>query len=128
MINITEINLENVHQLIYSDGYTRADVLLKYAEKINSGNWMRYDSIMIKHYGADGENYLKLVLMFNNKNDITDINIGDILYIPDLMSLGEVLEFLEDATPGIVEFNDLTLSNDLTTVDPDLKFQHNLQV
>lgn len=120
MINITTYDFELVHQLGYVDGYSRSDVTLLYAEKINSGNFMKYDALMIKHYGVDGERYLKLVLMFNNRNDLTEINIGDILYIPDLRSLLNVLEVIEDDIPGIVEFKDLALSEELTTVNTDI--------
>ena len=58
--------------------------------------------------------------MFNNRNDLTEINIGDILYIPDLRSLLNVLEVIEDDIPGIVEFKDLALSEELTTVNTDI--------
>lgn len=120
MINNSDFNFELVHQLGYIDGYSRSDVALIYAEKINSGNFMKYDAMMIKHYGVDGEKYLKLVLMFNNCNDLTEINIGDILYIPDLGSLLSVLEVIDETIPGIVEFMDMSLSEELTTVDPNI--------
>lgn len=114
-INMNDFNFEDVHLLRYIDDSIVKDIPLIYAEKINSSNYMKYDLLMNKHYGRGGEKFLKLVLMFNNKYDITNIVIGDLLLIPDINSLMNNLTYIDDTVNGVIDFNQLTVSN--TTVN-----------
>lgn len=109
MIDIASFDFNKVHLLKYKDEVNKEDIPLIFIEKINNSTYMNCDYLMIKHYGQGGEQYLKLVLMFNNKNDISDINIGDYLRIPDLNSLLVSLELIDDNMDGIMDFNDINM-------------------
>lgn len=109
MINLADFNFNKVHLLKYIDDINKEDIPLVDIVKINVSLYMNYDNIMMKYYGKDGEQYLKLILMFNNLNDISEINIGDYLRIPDLNSLVNSMEMISDSVNGIMDFNEFNL-------------------
>lgn len=109
MINLADFDFNKVHLLKYIDDINKEDIPLVDIVKINVSLYMNYDNIMMKYYGKDGEQYLKLILMFNNLNDISEINIGDYLRIPDLNSLVNSMEMISDSVNGIMDFNEFNL-------------------
>jgi hypothetical protein len=107
------------------DKLDSASVIINYTEDlsnigiidqviIDNNLWGRPDIIVNKYYNGDMR-YLKLLLDFNGISDVTEMNLGMVLDIPDMQSLLDIIEIGIDEVdlvpPGVLKSNDNKIVN-----------------
>jgi len=88
--------------------------------KIDDRLWGRFDLIMNKYYQGRME-LLPLLMSFNGIADVTEVNIGQFIEIPDIQSLEQnvsVNTILDDnIVPGIMSTTNNLLINQQKTLE-----------